>query len=67
MWYIYREIFEDAYGKDKKYWKARVHFHYIGKYRGAENSIYNSKFSIPKEITITFHSGSNFDYHSIKT
>ena len=48
-------------------------FHYTAKYRGkhkakytdkyAEHSIYNLKYSVPKEITIIFHNRSNHDYH----
>ena len=48
-------------------------FHYTAKYRGkhkakytdkyAEHSIYNLKYSVPKEITIVFHNRSNYDYH----
>ena len=49
--------------KIKKYRKVRDHFHYKSKYRGAAHSIYNLKYSIPKEITIIFHNESNYDYH----
>ena len=29
------------------------------------NSICNLKYSVPKEIYIVFHNGSNYDYHFI--
>ena len=46
--------------KDKEY-----HCHYSGKYRGAAHSICNLKCSVPKKIPISFHNGSNYDYHFI--
>ena len=51
--------------KDKKYRKVRDHCHYIGEYRGAVHSICNLKYSIPKEISIVFHNGSNYRYHIV--
>ena len=51
--------------KVKKYHKVRYHFHYIGEYRGAEYSISNLKYSVPKEITIIFYNGSISDYYFI--
>ena len=41
------------------------HCHYIGGYRSAANIICNLKYSVPKEIHIVFHNGSNYDYHFI--
>ena len=60
--YICKEKFEDKCAKDKKYCKIRDHSHYTGEYRGAAQSIYNLKYSIPKETIIIFHSGSKYDY-----
>ena len=51
--------------KDKKHRKVRDHCHYTGEYRGAADSIYNLKYSVPKNIPIVFHNGSNYDYHFI--
>ena len=51
--------------KDKKYHKVRDHCHYTGEYRGAAHSICNLKYSIPKNISIAFHNGSNYNYHFI--
>ena len=39
--------------------------HYAVEYRGAAHSIYNLKYSIPKEIAIVFRNGPNYDYHFI--
>ena len=36
-----------------------------GKYRDIAHSIYNLDCSIPKEISVAFHNGSNYDYHFI--
>ena len=63
--YIYIENFENKYLKDKKYRKVRDHCHYTGEYRCAAHSICNLKYSLPKEIRIVFHNGSNYDYHFI--
>ena len=49
----------------QEYVKVRDHCHYAGNYRGAAHSICNFKYSIPKEIPIAFHKGSNYDYHFI--
>ena len=51
--------------KDEKYHKVRDHCHYTGEYRGAAHSIYNLKHSIPKNVPIAFHNGSNYDYQFI--
>ena len=61
--YICKEKFENKYLKDKKYRKVRHHYHYTGEYRGAAHNIYNLKYSVPKEIPIVFHDGSNYDYY----
>ena len=42
----------------------RDHCHYTKEYRGVAHIICNLKYSVPKEITIVFHSGYNYyDYH----
>ena len=48
--YIYKENFEEKYAKDKNIVKL---------YREVAHSICNLRYSIPKEITIIFHNGSN--------
>ena len=48
--HIHKENFESKYFKDKKYCKARYHYHYTGNYRGAAHSICNLKHSLPKKI-----------------
>ena len=61
--HICKEKTENKYLKYKKYCKAGDHYHDTGEYRGAVHSICNLKYSIPKEIVITFHNGSNYDDH----
>ena len=63
--YICKEKIEDKEAKDKKYRKARDHFHYTSEDRGAVHSICNLKYSLPKEISIDFLNGSNYAYHFI--
>ena len=36
-----------------------------GKYRGVAHDICNSRYKIPKEISVVFHNGSIYDYHFI--
>ena len=53
--------------KDKKYRKVRGHCHYTGDTEMLRmvHSIGNLKYSVPKEIPIVFHNGSNYDYHIV--
>ena len=51
--------------KIKKYRKFRDHCNYTGEYKGAAHNICNLKYSVPKEIPITFQNKSNYDYHFI--
>ena len=44
------------------YQKVRDHCHYKIIYRGAVHSNCNSKFNVPNEIPVVFHSVSNYDY-----
>ena len=60
--YICKEKFVNKYLRDKKYYKARDHCHYAGKYGGAAHSICNLKYSVPKKIPIVFHYEFNHDY-----
>ena len=53
-------MFEDKYIKDKKYRKFSDYCHYTGEYIGTAYSICNLNYSIPKEITVIFHSGSSY-------
>ena len=41
------------------------HCRYKEEYRGPAHSICSLKYSVPKEIPIVFHNGSNYDDHSI--
>ena len=45
--------------------KVRDHCHHTGKYRGTAHSICNLHYKIIKEIPVTFHNGSTYDYHFI--
>ena len=36
-----------------------------GEYGSAAHSICNLKYSVPKNIPVVFHNGSNYDYHFI--
>ena len=54
------------YLKDKKYCKVREDCLYTGECRGAAHSIYNLKDSVPKNIPIVLHDGSNYDYYFIR-
>lgn len=45
--------------------KVRDHCHYTGKSIAASHSICNLEYSMPKEIPVPFHNGSNYNYHFI--
>ena len=53
------------YAIDKKYHKVSDNCHYTGEYRGTVHSMCNLKYSVPKEIPVLFHNGSNYDYDFI--
>ena len=50
---------EDKYANDKKIWQSQRSLQYTGEYKDAGPSIRNLKYSIPKEITLIFHSKLN--------
>ena len=52
--HVYRKIFEDKYADDKKYHLVRDRCFDAAKYRGAEYSLCNLKYSIPNYIPIAF-------------
>ena len=54
---------EDKRAQYKKYCKVSDQLHNTGEYRGAVHSICNLRHSAPKEISVYFHNGSNYDYH----
>ena len=62
---VCKEKFKDKHPRDKKYRKDRDYCHYADGYRGAAHSICSLKYSVPKEILIVFHNGSNYNYHFI--
>ena len=45
---------DDDDDDDKNYHKVRDHCHYTEKFRGADHSIYNLRYSAPKEIPVVF-------------
>ena len=51
--------------KNINYRKVRDHCHYTGKYRVATHSVCNLKFYVPNEISVVFHSASNYNYYFI--
>ena len=51
--------------KGTKYRKVRYHCHYTEEYRGAAHSMCNLKYTVPKNIPIVFHNGSNYDLYFI--
>ena len=63
--YICGKRILEKLSKSIKYRKVRGHCHYTGKYRSAAHSICNLKFSVPNEIPVDFHNGSNYYYHFI--
>ena len=63
--YICKEKFENKYLKDKKCQKVSDHCHYIIINKRCCAYYCNLKYSVPKNIPITFYNGSNFDYHFI--
>ena len=65
VYYICRKEILKKLSKSINYWKVRDHYHHMGKYRSAEHSICNSKFTVLNEIPVVFHNGSNYDYHFI--
>ena len=63
IYFVCQEKLENL--KDEKYHKVRDHCHYAEKCKAAAHSIGNLKYSVPKNIPIVFHDGSNCDYHFI--
>ena len=62
---ICKEKFENKHVKDKKCCEGTDHCHYTEGYRGAAQSICNSKNSLTKKIPKAFHNGFNYGYHFI--
>ena len=60
MLYFIKKLDEDI-----NHQQVSEHCYYTGKYRGAAHSICNLKFSVPKNIPVVFHRGSNYDYHFV--
>ena len=60
--YIFEEKYQDKHAHDNT-GHISSHSFYTGKQRGAAYSIW--KYSVPKNLPIVFHNGSNYDYHFI--
>ena len=58
---------EDKYADDKKYHWFRDFCYYTSKYSVTAHSIGNISNRIPKEFSVAFHNGSNYDYHFVMT
>ena len=58
--HIFKEKLRKAILKIKN---IRDHCHYTGEYIGAAHSICNLKYSVPKNVSMVFHNGSNYGYH----
>ena len=59
---LYRKRILKKPSKSKNWQKVRDHCHCTGKYRDPAYSISNLKCNMPKEISVVFHNGSNYDY-----
>ena len=57
------DIDDDNDNDNKEYHKVRDRCHYTGKYSGADHNICNSRYKVPKKISVAFHNGSTYDYH----
>ena len=56
---------ENEENEFRQYKKVRDHCHFTGKFRGAAHNICNLKYKLPKEIPVSFHNGSTYDWHFI--
>ena len=63
--FVKKRNYKDKYLEDRKYLNVRDHRNYTGEYRGPAHSICILKYSEHKKISITFHNGSNHNYHFI--
>ena len=54
---------EDKYANNKKFRIIRDNCHYTDEYAVAAHSICNLKYNIPKEVTVIFYNGSNYDHN----
>ena len=57
---------EYKYTNDTTCCKLKIHCYRTGKYRGAAHTICNLKYTVPNNILVFSHKGSNYDYHFIK-
>lgn len=61
---IYKKEYEDD-NDNENYRKVQDHFHYIGKYRGARNSIYNLRYKTTNKTPAVIHNRPNYGCHFI--
>ena len=64
-YFTFNKKFEYKYTNAKKYCRFRDHCYFTCKFRASAHSIYILEYRIPKEITVIFHNGSNYDYYFI--
>ena len=55
----------NSYIKDKTYRQLEIIALIQINIEGSSHSIYNLKYSVPKEIPIVFYNGFNYDYYFI--
>ena len=59
--FICGKRFLKKFANDRSYQNVRHHCHFTGKQRGAAHSILcNLRFSVPSEIPVVFHDGSDY-------
>ena len=56
-------ICQKEFCTNNEYYKVKDHCHYTGKFKGADHSICNLRYKIPREIVVVFHNRSTYDYH----
>ena len=61
----YCHICKKVFGKKKKHITVCDHDHYTGKYRSAAHLICNLRYSTQTDISVFFHSLTNYDFNLI--
>ena len=61
---ICKQEFSEEFNKYQNYLKVRDHCHHTRKYRGVAHNICDLRQDA-KKMSVVFHNGSKYDYHSI--